>query len=158
MHRWVWDTKANTGVLREIWHDTGGAGDNTDSIVIDVPDGYETFLCLREELSQFLSQNGVFRDMLWHVDLVCAQVYGDYIGAQGGAWLKTDFGSESDPIEHTRRIVGLDRIGRKRTDVSGEVAGEMFLLAPSDLRSASRPEGASPTPNPSPQGGGETNR
>ncbi len=42
-----------------------------------------------------------------------AQVYGDYINAQGGAYLKTDFGSETDPLEHTRRILGVDaRVGR----------------------------------------------
>lgn len=119
MQRWIWDTKSNSGVLREIWHDPT-AGDDTDHIVIDVADGYETHLMLREELSQFLADNGVFRDMLWHVDLICAQIYGDYINAQGGAWLKTDFGSESDPLEHTRRILGLDRVGRSRAQVSGE--------------------------------------
>lgn len=119
MQRWVWDTKANTGVLREIWHDASGNTDEVDHIVIDVADGYETLLMLREELSQFLSQNGVFRDMLWHVDLVCAQVYADYINAQGGAWLKTEFGAEGDPLEHTRRILGLDRVARK-SRVSGE--------------------------------------
>ncbi len=49
---------------------------------------------LREELSQFLSDNGIFRDMLWYVDLLQAQIYGDYINAQGGAYLKTDFSAE----------------------------------------------------------------
>ncbi len=121
MCRWVWDAKPNSGVLREIWHDPHGAGDETDGVVIDIADTYEAFLMLREELSQFLSENGVFRDMLWHVDLVCAQAYGDYINAQGGAWLKTDFGSESDPLEHSRRILGLDRVARDRRErVSGE--------------------------------------
>lgn len=113
MHRWVWDARANTGVIREIWHDPV-AGDDVDSIVIDIPDGHETFLMLREELSQFLSDNGLFRDMLWYVDLLQAQIYGDYINAQGGAYLKTDFSAESDPLEHTRRILGLDRIARRR--------------------------------------------
>jgi hypothetical protein len=113
MHRWVWDAKANTGVIREIWH-----GDNVDHMLIDVHDHHETFLVLREELSQFLADNGVFRDMLWYVDLLQAQIYGDYINAQGGAYLKTEFGSDTDPLEHTRRILGLDtgsrRIGRSR--------------------------------------------
>jgi hypothetical protein len=121
MQRWVWDVKSNSGVLREIWHDTKGNTDEVDHVVIDVPDSYETHLMLREELSQFLAQNGVFRDMIWHVDLLCAQVYGDYINAQGGAWLKTDFGSESDPLEHTRRILGLDRVARRKV-VSGQAS------------------------------------
>lgn len=108
MSRWVWDSKSNTGVIREIWH-----GDDVDHIVIDVPDGHDTFLVLREELSQFLSDNGIFRDMIWYVDLLSAQVYGDYINAQGGAFLRTDFASEADPIEQSRRILGLDGIDPK---------------------------------------------
>lgn len=120
MTRWVWDAKANTGVLREIWHDPVAA-DATDNILIGVPDTHETFLVLREELSQFLSDNGIFRDMPWYVDLLQAQVYSGYINAQGGAWLKTDFGAESDPIEHTRRILGVDaRVARSAVDVSGQ--------------------------------------
>jgi hypothetical protein len=113
MQRWVWDSKANTGVIRQIWH-----GEDVDHLVIDIPDRYETFLVLREELSQFLADNGVFRDMLWYVDLLQAQIYGEYIGAQGGAYLKTDFVAAGDPLEHTRRILGLDlvseRSGRSR--------------------------------------------
>lgn len=109
--RWVWDTKTNTGALREIWH-----GDDVDHMIIDVPDTHETFLVLREELSQFLSDNGIFRDMIWYVDLLLGQTYGDYINAQGGAYLKTDFGSESDPLEHSRRILGVDaRVARRST-------------------------------------------
>ena len=108
MCRWVWDFKANTGMLREIWFDEGGET-AVDRMLIDVDDGHETFLVLREELSQFLSDNGIFRDMLWYVDLLSAQIYGDYINAQGGAYLKTDFNAgASDPLEHTRRILGLD--------------------------------------------------
>jgi hypothetical protein len=113
MCRWVWDARANTGVLREIWH-----GDNLDHRVIDVPDGYETFLVLREELSQFLSENGVFRDVVFYVDLLCAQVYADYISAQGGSYLRADFSSPGDPLAYTRRLLGLDginaRTGRSR--------------------------------------------
>jgi hypothetical protein len=59
MTRWVWDARANTGVLREIWH-----GENVDTMRIPVADGYATFLMLREELSAYLTQNGVFRDVL----------------------------------------------------------------------------------------------
>ena len=120
MNRWVWDAKANTGVVREIWH-----GDNVDHVVIGVPDTFETFLVLREELSQFLSDNGVYRDMLWYVDLLCGQIYGDYINAQGGSFLRTDFASEADPLEQSRSILGLDgvdpRSGRSRfKTISGQ--------------------------------------
>jgi hypothetical protein len=112
MTRWVWDARANTGVLREIWHD-----DNVDSISIDVPDGTATFLVLREELSQYLSANGVFRDVLFYVDVLMAQVYAGYIGERGGTYLRADFATPEDPMLHTRRILGLDGInneGRSR--------------------------------------------
>jgi hypothetical protein len=164
MQRWVWDAKSNSGVIREIWHDPAGAGDDTDRIVLDIPDSYETHLILREELSQFLADNGVFRDMLWHVDLVCAQIYGDYINAQGGAWLKTDFGSESDPLEHTRRILGLDRVARQRATkktidgtphISSSLAGEVARRTGGGEPHALP---VSPTPDPSPLGGGGTMR
>ncbi len=105
MTRWVWDAKANTGVLREIWHD-----DNIDHMTLDVPDGYQTYLVLREELSQFLTDNGVFRDMPQYVDLLCAQVYGNYICEQGGTYLRTDFAAAEDPTQYTRRMLGLDGI------------------------------------------------
>lgn len=142
MHRWIWDSKANSGVIRQIWHDPNGGGDDVDRIVIDIADGYETHLVLREELSQFLADNGVFRDMLWHVDLLCAQIYGDYISAQGGAYLKADFVSDGDPLEHSRRILGLDRVGRKKqriidsTSANGSgrsaIAGTMPRLPAAD--------------------------
>ena len=125
MTRWVWDSAANTGVLREIWH-----GENVDHVTLDVPDGHQTFLVLREELSQFLSDNGVFRDMLFYVDLLCAQVYADYICEQGGTFLRTDFASEHDAMQYTRRMLGLDGVdaetGRTRTR---DAAGQPVTLA-----------------------------
>lgn len=116
MTRWVWDAGANTGVLREIWY-----GPEVDNMTIDVPDGYETFLVLREELSQFLTQNGVYRDLLLYVDLLTAQLYANYIGEQGGAYLRTDFSLPEDPMQHTRRMLGLDGVtpnGRIRLKAS----------------------------------------
>ncbi len=123
MQRWVWDAKANTGVLREIWHDAV-AGDNVDHVVIDVPDTHEAFLVLREELAGFVADNGVFRDVLWYVDLLQAQIYGDYINAQGGAYLKTDFSAGPDLLEQSRRILGLDRINRIVTDAAKVIDGD----------------------------------
>ena len=115
MTRWVWDARANTGVLREIWH-----ADDVDSIRIDVADGYATFLLLREELSQYLTANGVFRDLPWYVDVLMAQVYAGYIGERGGMYLRTDFARPEDPMLHVRRILGLDGTdedGRSRLKV-----------------------------------------
>jgi hypothetical protein len=105
MTRWVWDAGVNTGVLREIWH-----ADDVDSIRIEVPDGYATFLTLREELAQYLASNGVFRDVLFYVDVLMAQVYAGYIGERGSSYLRADFATPEDPMLHVRRILGLDGV------------------------------------------------
>ena len=124
MNRWVWDAKSNTGVIREIWH-----GDNVDHITIPVPNGYGTYLMLREELSQFLSDNGIFRDVLFYVDVLCAQVYAHYICEQGGSYLRADFQAPEDPMQHTRRLLGLDGVqpGNGRTRLKS-IDGEAFVL------------------------------
>ena len=109
MLRWVWDAKSNTGVIREIWHAENGA--DVDQIEINVPSSYGTYLVLREELSQFLAENGVFRDVIWYVDLLTAQIYADYVGEQGGVYLRADFSRPEDPLMHLRRLLGLDGIG-----------------------------------------------
>ncbi len=112
MMRWVWDAKANTGVLREIWF-----ADDIDHVTIRVADDYATFAMLREELAQFLTDNGVFRDVPEYIDMLCAQIYAQYICAQGGTYLRTDFPAPEDPMQHTRRMLGLDgvRPGSGRT-------------------------------------------
>ena len=105
MCRWVWDARANSGVLREIWY-----GADQNHARIDIPDGYATVLMLRQELSQFLSDNGVFRNVPLFVDLLCAQIYAGYVVEQGGSFLRADFASPYDPMQHTRRLLGLDGV------------------------------------------------
>jgi hypothetical protein len=124
MNRWVWDAQANTGVLREIWH-----AEDIDHVKINVGHGYGTFLMLREELSQFLSENGFFRDILQYVDILCAQVYAQYICEQGGSYLRTDFSAPEDPMQHTRRLLGLDgvRPGNGKTRLKS-IDGEAFVI------------------------------
>ena len=124
MNRWVWDSKSNTGAVREIWF-----GDNVDHMTIPLPEGYATFLMLREELAQFLTSQGVFRDVMFFVDVLIAQVYSNYISAQGGTYLRADFSSAEDPMHHTRRILGLDgvRPGSSRTRLKA-IDGEAFVL------------------------------
>jgi hypothetical protein len=105
MARWMWDEGTNTGVLREIWH-----AEDVDHISIEVPSRYETFLVLREELAQFLAANGVYRDVMFFVDLLAAQVYAAYIGEQGGSYLRADFANAEEPMMHIRRLLGLDGV------------------------------------------------
>lgn len=124
MNRWVWDAKSNTGVIREIWY-----GENVDHMTIPVADGYGTYVMLREELSQFLSENGIFRDVLFYVDVLCAQIYAQYICEQGGSYLRADFTAPEDPMQHTRRLLGLDGVqpGDGRTRLKA-INGEAFVL------------------------------
>ncbi len=118
MCRWVWDKKANSGVIREIWY-----GD-VDHLTLDVEDNFETYLMLREELSQFLTTNGIYQDILSYVDLLCAQVYAEYVAAQGGSYLKADFSAAEDPVKHMRRLLGLDGVRAKTTrNISGPIDG-----------------------------------
>jgi hypothetical protein len=112
MTRWMWDARSNTGVLREIWH-----GEEVDHMTIEVPDRYETFLVLREELAQFLASQGVYRDVIHYTDLLAARVYAIYIQEQGGSYLRADFSSAEEPMIHVRRLLGLDGVaenGRTR--------------------------------------------
>jgi len=57
------------------------------------------------------AENGVFRDVIWYVDLLTAQIYADYVGEQGGVYLRADFSRPEDPLMHLRRLLGLDGIG-----------------------------------------------
>jgi len=120
MCRWVWDAGTNTGVIREIWH-----GDDAVNGRIDVPDRYDTFVMLREELAQYLADNGVFRDVLQYVDLLTAQVYAGYLSQQGDSYLRTDFARPEDPMNHSRRLLGLDGAdarGRSRLKAANGMA------------------------------------
>ncbi|HEY4999706.1 MAG TPA: hypothetical protein VII36_11205 [Usitatibacter sp.] len=107
MSRWIWDERTNTGVVREIWH-----AEDIDRITIEVASRYETYVVLREELGQFLAANGVYRDVLFFVDLLAAQVYAGYISEQGGSYLRADFANAEEPMMHIRRLLGLDGVTR----------------------------------------------
>ena len=137
MTRWTWDAATNTGVLREIWH-----GDDVDHHAIEVPDRYETFVVLREELAQFLAGQGVFRDVLFYVDLLAARVYADYIQEHGGSYLRADFSNAEEPMVHVRRLLGLDGIaedGRTRLKAADGTAVVIDELGPGLLAQKRQP-------------------
>jgi len=123
MTRWMWDARVNTGVLREIWH-----GEAADTSAIAIEDNFSTFAMLREELEGFLHDNGIFRELPFYVDLLCAHVYAAYINDKGGQYLHADFcgGAKSDGMAHTRRMLGLDAVdtesGRTRLKLIDGVA------------------------------------
>ncbi len=123
----MWDARVNTGVLREIWH----SGNNADPGTIAVGDGFATFATLRDELEGFLQANGVFRDVAFYTDLLCAHIYAAYINDRGGQYLHADFcgGGKADAMAHTRRLLGLDAVdtesGRTRLKL---IDGEAYVL------------------------------
>ena len=127
MTRWMWDAKTNTGVLREIWY-----GDATDGAAIPVADDFATFAALREELEGFLHENGVYRELPFYLDLLCAHIYASYINDRGGQFLRADFCGAEDPMAHTRRLLGLDAVdsetGRTRLKL---IDGTAHVLAES---------------------------
>ncbi|MCB1389251.1 MAG: hypothetical protein KDK12_08970 [Rhodobacteraceae bacterium] len=105
MTRWVWDAKVGTGALREIWH-----ADDVDAAEILAGDRQATFETLSAELNGFLAGEGVYRDLPFAVDLLLAHVYAGYINDRGGQYLRSDFTSDTDPMHHTRRMLGLDAV------------------------------------------------
>jgi hypothetical protein len=117
MTRWMWDYAVNTGVLREIWY-----SESVDTAKIAVRDDFSTFAALGQELQGFLVANGVFRDLPFYVDLLCAHVYAAYINDRGGQYLRADFTGTEHPMAHTRRLLGLDAAdsdtGRTRLKLS----------------------------------------
>jgi len=119
MTRWMWDARTNTGMLREIWY-----GENVDAITISAADDFATFATLREELEGFLGENGVFREIPFYADLVCAHCYSFYINDRGGQYLRADFTGGEDPMAHTRRLLGLDAVdastGRTRLKLADD--------------------------------------
>lgn len=124
MTRWMWDQHTNTGVLREIWY-----AEDVDAIRIAAEDDFASFAMLRQELEGFLRDNGVFRELPFYIDLLCAHVYAFYINGRGGRYLRTDFGVKEDPMAHTRRLLGLDAVdsetGRTRLKL---IDGTAYVL------------------------------
>lgn len=105
MTRWMWDAHTTTGVLREIWYEEGAPID-----ALGIPDRLPTFLALRDELEGFLRGHGFFRDLPLFQDLLCAHIYAGYINDRGSTYLKGDFAGSEDPMNHTRRLLGLDAL------------------------------------------------
>jgi hypothetical protein len=68
---------------------------------------------LRIELEGFLAEQGVFRDLPFYVDVLLSHIYSGYINDRGGQYLRSDFTTNSDPMFHTRRMLGLDAVDTK---------------------------------------------
>ncbi len=102
MTRWIWDYGSNSGVLREIWYS------NSDTDFLNIPHGVRMHLELRRELSGFLDGLGVFNNINFMIDVLFAWIYSQYIGNQGGSFLRTEFSFTGTPFGYVFRMLGLD--------------------------------------------------
>ncbi len=102
MTRWIWDYGSNSGVLREIWFS------DSETDYLNIPNGIRTHLELRRELSEFLDSLGVYKNINYMIDVLFAWIYSQYIGNQGGSFLKTDFSFTGTPFGYVFRMLGLD--------------------------------------------------
>ena len=103
--------------------------------------------CCARRSRQFLSSNGVFRDVLQFVDMLCAQVYAGYIGEQGGSYLRTDFTAPEDPMLHSRRLLGLDGIRPGTAACESRPSTARRSASPTHPARRSPAEKASPCPS-----------
>ena len=106
----MWDARVNTGVLREIWH-----SDGAEVRDIAIADDLATFVTLREELTEFLRGNGVFRDirLLRRPPLrphLCRLHQRRRRPILACRFLRR---RQGDAMAHTRRLLGLDAVDTK---------------------------------------------
>lgn len=104
MTRWIWDNSTNSGVLFEIWFR------EYKSNALEIENSVYLHLSLRQELGEFLRSEGVYANIHFVIDSLCAWIYGVYIGAQGGSFLKSDFTRGDHPIQFALRMLGLDGV------------------------------------------------
>ena len=102
MTRWIWDGESNSGVLREVWFS------DTQDFHLNVAGDIRTHLELRKELYGFLEDSGVYANHHFIIDILFAWIYSQYIGSQGGSFLKTEFNHSGTPFNYALRMLGLD--------------------------------------------------
>lgn len=109
MDRWVWDQGTQSGALREFVR-------GNDHLQ-DVPFGEspEVFEGARQWVMAQLSEQGVYRDLPLMADLLFAYQYSEYLRAMAEGFLRSDFGGNSDPAEHIKKLLGIDSRRRQGT-------------------------------------------
>ena len=117
MTRWVWDQNTVSGALREFIRG------NDARVEIPLGNSPEMFEGARAWLVAQLTEQGVYRDMPFWVDLVLAQAYTDYFRSLAEGMLSADFGRGITPVEHVRKFLGIDApVKEGMTRVKREVA------------------------------------
>ena len=102
MSRWVWDQQTQSGALREFIR---GNDSMADLVLGSSP---EVFEGARVWLVSQLSEQGLYRDLPFWVDLVLAQAYAEYFRSMAEGMLSADFGRGITPGEHVQKFLGID--------------------------------------------------
>ncbi len=102
MSRWVWDQQTQSGALREFIR---GNDSMADLVLGSSP---EVFEGARVWLAAQLSDQGLYRDLPFWVDLVLAQAYAEYFRSMAEGMLSADFGRGITPGEHVQKFLGID--------------------------------------------------
>ena len=114
MTKWVWDQYTHSGAMRELVK----GGDTLDKVLLGTEPGvYEAG---RRWVAERMSENGMYRDPHFVVDIFFAHAYADYMRAlsSGMGLLNADFGGKSDPLEVVRKLLGIDQARRKESRVA----------------------------------------
>jgi hypothetical protein len=104
MSKWVWDQRVQSGATREFIR----ANDTLPNIPAGESAGH--YEAVRQQLMQFLTEQGFYRDLPFMVDLLLAQAYTDYVLAMssGMGMMGSEFGGKMEPIEFIAKILGID--------------------------------------------------
>jgi hypothetical protein len=104
MTRWVWDQNTVSGALREFIR-------GNDHLP-DVPFGNspEMFEGARVWLATQVSEQGLYRDVPFWVDLVMAKAYSEYFRSMAEGMLSADFGRGTTPAEQLKKFLGIDQL------------------------------------------------
>ncbi|WP_018953004.1 hypothetical protein [Thioalkalivibrio sulfidiphilus] len=104
MTRWVWDTRTMTGAVREFIR-----GNDT---LREIPMGTrpEDFQGVRAWFAERLSEDGLYRDLPYLVDLLQGQAYADYVKAvsMGVGMVNAELGAKQDPLEFLVKLLGIE--------------------------------------------------
>lgn len=121
MSRWVWDQSTQSGALREFIRGADAAG--------EIPFGNtpELFEGGRKWLAEQITEQGIYRDIPFWIDLVLAEAYTTYFRSVTEGSLGADFGRGGPAYEQMRKLLGIDApaaAGRSRVKKTGmETAG-----------------------------------
>jgi hypothetical protein len=104
MTRWVWDTRTMTGAVREFIR--------ANDTLREIPVGNrpEDFQGVRAWFAERLSEDGLYRDLPYLVDLLQGQAYADYVKAvsMGVGMVHAEMGTKQDPLEFLVKLLGID--------------------------------------------------